>query len=89
MTSVWQSKSVVVRLSDSDQLQLEVTNAVEQGTISSSNHLIKKKMYLDVYNHSYSCVYPSTKCNIGHTTEWLESKIIWQLRWFVFKFTAY
>ena len=31
--TVLHSKSVVVRLSDSDQLQLEGTNAVEQGLI--------------------------------------------------------
>ena len=38
MTSFWHSESVVVRLRDSDQLQVEVTNAVEQGTTSSSSH---------------------------------------------------
>ena len=66
------SKSVVTVVRTLTNCQLEVTNVLESGTTSSSKYYIKKKMYLKVYNHSGHCVYPSAKCDVGNTTEWLE-----------------
>ena len=69
MTSVQHSESVVVRLSDSDQLQLEVANAVEEGTIQVQIIRLKTKLYWEVYNHSCSCACPSAKCDEGQAKE--------------------
>ena len=82
MTSVQYSESawVVVKLSDS-----EVTNVLEQGTTSSSKYKIQKNC---IWVYSCSCVCPSTKCYVGHATEWLEYSWI-SLRSFGFKYCLY
>ena len=75
MTSVWHSKSVVVRLSDPQWLRsianLKLLMQWNRGLLQVK--IIRlKKLYLDVYNHSCSCVCPSTKTH--NIMAWIHSR---------------
>ena len=104
MISVQHSESVVVRLVTLIHRQLAVTNAVEQGSISSSQvKLLDSIFYLfgsvqfSSIKHIGSCVCGSLpSCKVQHWTHNRMAgiqldpfKLIWQLRLFVYKFSAH